>query len=133
MNDFKFASRQLFKRPGGTIIILVTLSLVIGTMSLVLGVMQHERNAWMPFPEPDEVVRVWQVDKNGPRDSIPAAVYADALNSLEGFESFAAMGRYGSQVLTGEGEARTLSIQLVTASVFDVAGVPPRVGTNVYG
>ena len=49
-NDVRFAIRQLFKRPAGTVIILVTLSLVIGTVSLVFGIVQHEHNARMPFP-----------------------------------------------------------------------------------
>jgi hypothetical protein len=128
MNDLKFAMRQWFKRPGGTIIILATLTLVIGTISLALGVNQQERAAWMPFPEPNQLVRFWQIGKERPREDFPAAVYAEAAGQLKGLAAMAGLGFYGSQVLTGEGEPRSLSIQHVTASVFKVAGVQPVLG-----
>lgn len=128
MNDLKFALRQLFKRPAGTVIILVTLSLVIGSMSLVLGVIQHESNVMMPFPEPDRVVRLWQQTKNGPRDYILGAVYTEAAERIQGLKAVGAMGNYGSQVMTGEGEPKTLTIQYATASVFSVIEIPPMLG-----
>jgi predicted permease len=128
MNDLKFALRTLLKRPGGTVIILITLSLVIGTLSLVLGVLQHERTAWMPFPDPDRVVRLWKVTKNGPSEQIHVNVFVEAANVLQSFEAIGGMGHYGSQVLTGMGEPRTLSIQHISPSVLDIAGIAPVMG-----
>ncbi|MBI4661090.1 MAG: ABC transporter permease [Verrucomicrobia bacterium] len=128
MNDLKFAFRQLLKRPGGAAIILATLALVIGTMSLAFGVIQHELAKWMPFPQPGQMVRLWQFGKERPAEHFPAAVYAETTGRIQGLEAIAGLGGYGSQVLTGEGEPRSLSIQHVTASVFKVAGVQPLLG-----
>ncbi|MBX3744799.1 MAG: ABC transporter permease [Verrucomicrobiae bacterium] len=128
MSNIRFAFRTLLKRPGGTLIILITLSLVIGSMSLVMAVLQHERTAWMPFPDPDRVVRLWKVTKNGPSDQLHVEEFIEAAAALRSFEVIGAMGNYGSQVLTGVGEPKTLSIQHISPSVLEVAGVAPALG-----
>lgn len=128
MKNLKFAFRTLFKHPGGTVIILLTLSLVIGTMSLVIGVLKHERNAWMPFPDPDRVVRLWKMNKNGPGNQIHVDVFIEAANSLQNFDAIGGLGNFGSQVLTGVGDPKTLSIQYISPSVLDVAGLAPVMG-----
>jgi putative ABC transport system permease protein len=128
MNDVKFAFRQLAKNPGGSAVNLATLALVIGTISLTLGLIQHELTAWMPFPEPSRLVRFWQFGKDRPQEDFPASVYAEAAGKIQGLEAIAALGGYGSQVLTGEGEPKSLSIQHVTASVFKVARIQPMLG-----
>lgn len=128
MNDLRFAFRQLLKHPAGTAIILVTLALVIGTMSLVLGVIQHERSRWMPFPDPHQLVRLWRVNKDRPREEFPAAVYTEAARAIQGLASIAAIGGSSTEILTGEGEPRSLAVESVTASAFDVGGFQPILG-----
>ncbi|MDA7644878.1 ABC transporter permease, partial [bacterium] len=128
MNDFKHAFRQIRRRPGGTIIILGTLSLVIGAMGLILGILQSERTRWMPFPNHDEVVRLWHVSKNGAQDRIPHEAFVGLADQVSGFQALGAMGNYETQVLTGIGEPKTMSTQQISAEVFDVMGVPLILG-----
>lgn len=128
MNDLTFAFRTLLKRPGGTVIILITLSLVIGTMNLVLGVLQHERTAWMPFPDANRVVRLWKMTKDRPRQEIHGDVFVETAKALQSFEAIGAMGNFGPQVLTGVGEPKTLSVQHISPSVLDVAAIAPAMG-----
>jgi predicted permease len=124
MNDFKHAFRQIRKRPGGTIVILGTLSLVIGAMGMILGILQSERTRWMPFPNYDEVVRLWHVSKNGAQERLPHETFVGLEDQVSGFRVLGAMGKYDTQVLTEIGEPKTVSTQQISAEVFDVMGVP---------
>ena len=128
MNDFKHALRQIRKRPGGTIVILGTLSLVIGAMGLVLGLIQSDRSRWMPFPDSDAVVRLWKISKSGTQDMLPRESYIGLTDRVSGIQVLAAMGHYGSQVLTGIGEAKRIQTQHISAEVFEVADVPLILG-----
>ena len=120
MNDLKVALRQIRKRPSGTLVILGTLSLVIGAMGLILGLLQSDRARWMPFPNPDELVKFWQVSVNGGQDIFSVSAYQALANNLEGLESVAAVGRYDSMILTGQGEAKLVSVQRISGEIFDV-------------
>ncbi len=128
MNDFKQALRQIRKQPGGTLVILGTLSLVIAAMGMILGLLQSDRARWMPFPESEQVVRLWQISKHGPQDRLPAETFRWLAGNLSGLQSMAAMGQYDTMVLTGIGEAKTMSTQKVGSEVFDVIGVPFSLG-----
>ncbi len=119
---------MLWKRPGGTIVIICTLGLVIGALSLVLGVIQHERSAWLPFPDADHLVRLWRISKQTQGATFPASVYAELQRRVQGLESIAVLGSSGPYVLTGRGERRSLYGQRVTASVFKVTDVQPVLG-----
>ncbi len=128
MNDLKVALRQIRKRPSGTLVILGTLSLVIGAMGLILGLLQSDRARWMPFPQPDEVVKFWQVSVNGSQDMFSVGAYQALNKNLESLESIAAIGRYDSMVLTGQGEAKLVSVQRVSEGIFDVIDIPLQRG-----
>jgi putative ABC transport system permease protein len=119
---------MLWKRPGGTIVIICTLGLVIGALSLVLGVIQHERSAWVPFPDADHLVRLWRIRKQKPLPRFSASVYAELRQRVQGLESIAAIGGSKSYVLTGHGEPKLLSGHRVTASAFEVIDIRPVLG-----
>ncbi|UCG58010.1 MAG: ABC transporter permease [Phycisphaerales bacterium] len=126
--DLRYALRMLWKRPGGTIVIICTLGLVLGGLSLALGMIQHERSAWLPFPDADHLVRLWRIRKHGPLPRFPASVYAELSQRVQGMGPIAATGGRPSYILTDHGEPRSLSGQLVSASVFEVAGIQPMLG-----
>lgn len=128
MNDLRFALRQLLKHPASTAVILATLALVIGTMSLAFGVVQFEQSRRMPFPSGEQMIRFWQYGKQTPREDFPSAIYAQTAGKLKGMHAIAALGGYNPQVLTGVGAPKSLSIQYMTASAFDVAGFRPLLG-----
>ncbi len=128
MSDLKFAFRQLLKSPGSTTIMLATLALVIGALSLALGIVEQQRLTFMPFPDANQLVMLWRFAKASPQPDFPAGVYAAAAGKLKGVSAMAALGDQAPQVLTGAGEPKSLSVQYVTASAFQVAGIQPRLG-----
>lgn len=128
MNDFKQALRQIRKRPSGTFVILGTLSFVIGAMGLILGLLQSERARWMPFPNSERLVKIWQVSVQGSHDRFPASTYRTLAQNLSGVASIAALGPYDSMVLTGQGEAELISSQRVSWEIFNVIDVPLQRG-----
>ena len=123
MNDLRYAVRMLRKRPGGTLVIIGTLALLIGAAGLALGVIQHHLSAWMPFPQSKQMVKLWQIGNQRPNDYFPASMYAQLREQIKSLDSIGAMERYQPYVMTGRGEPRRLTAFRVSSSVFDVAGV----------
>ena len=58
--DFRYGIRTLLKRPGFTLITIVTLALGIGATTATFSILDHALLRPLPFPEPDRLVRLWQ-------------------------------------------------------------------------
>src|ERR1044071_1707169 len=119
--DIRFGWRSLLKRPGATLIALVTLALGIAVDSILLRP--------LPFKDPERLVSVWEhtpalgIQQN---QAAPANFF-DLRNQNQTFE---ALGAYGplDVNLTGAGEPERLDGQLVSANVFAILGVAPTLG-----
>ncbi len=128
MNDLKFAIRMLFRKPGGVLIIIATLALLIGGAGLALGFIQHEMSAWNPFPKSNDMVRLWRLDRERPEDEFPAGIYADLKKEITGLEHIAAIRYANPKNMTGVGQPVRVTTWEVSASAFDVAGISPKLG-----
>ena len=128
MTHLRFSLRQLLRNAGGTAVILVTMALVMGAMTLILAILKHQRTAWMPFPEPDSVVKIWQIGSDGSGELFPAAVFAEAANQIDGLEAVGAYGFSNPRVLTGRGEPKHLVAVETSEAVFKVTERPPIMG-----
>lgn len=126
--DIRYASRMLVKRPGSTLVVMSTLALVLGVMTLALGAYEQTQSDWMPFPDADRLVRLWRVETARPSDRLPASIYAEAVRSLRGLGSIAAIEGHQPFVLTGTGEPKSLIGSRVSASIFKMLGVSPSLG-----
>jgi len=127
--DLKYAARQLVRRPGYTIVAIVTLALGIGANSAIFSVVNGVLLRPLPFPEPDHVVMVWEsnVQRGWSRFTASPANYMDWRERNEVFEHLAAYTN-GSQTLTGSGEPERLAVTFAWADFFDVLGVVPQLG-----
>lgn len=125
--DVRFGLRKLAKAPVSSIVVILTLGLIIGALTLAMAVIEHEKHARMPYPEPDRLVHFWRMGGDRPDDMLPGKVY-EAGQNLEGLDAIGAVGYHDIQVLTGEGEPQTLSAIKVSSSMFDVTGVSPLLG-----
>ena len=56
INDIKYAFRQLLKKPGFTVVVIITLSLGIGAVTAVLSVMNGTFRRLFPYEKPDQLV-----------------------------------------------------------------------------
>src|SRR5437870_8329386 len=59
MNDLKFASRQLLKNPGFTVVAVLTLALGIGANTAIFSLINAALLRELPFPESDQLTVIW--------------------------------------------------------------------------
>ncbi|HET6975494.1 MAG TPA: ABC transporter permease [Pyrinomonadaceae bacterium] len=127
--DIRFGVRSLVKRPGATLIALLTLALGIGVNTAIFSAVDSVLLRPLPFKDPERLVSIWeQTLRVGIlRNEVAPANFSDLRTQNQ---SFTAIGAYGPQDinLTGDGEPERISAQLVSANVFSILGVEPALG-----
>ena len=126
LKDFKFGFRHWSRNPSGTLVILGTLALVMSATCLILATIKYESKRFMPFPDPNRVVKIWNNSMNGVTDSLPARIYGEGKDQFQTLESIGVSGMTGMQVLMASGlEPASLSVTEVSSTIFDVCATPP--------
>ena len=122
--DLRHALRLMFRQPGTTAIIVLTLALAIGANTAVFSVVHAVLLKPLPYAEPDTLVILWE--KRAAEKVMDNSVSpADFLDWARLNQSFSAMAAYSeaSLDLTGEGDPERLAAAGVTPAYFDVFGV----------
>lgn len=127
--DIRFGLRSLRKRPGATLIALVTLALGIGVNTAIFSAVDSILLRPLPFHDPASLVSVWEkTPAQGIQQNQAApANFFDIRNQNQSFEALGAYGPLDIN-LTGSGDPERLDGQLVTANVFSILGVAPALG-----
>ncbi len=132
-SDIRYAVRNLLKRPGFTLIAVITLALGIGANSVIFSAINALLIKPLPFPDLDRVVAVW--DKNAShgveRNEVAMANYLDWRDQNQSFEQLA-LYRWWSANLTGIEPPERIQGFLVTANFLDVVGIKPILGRGFY-
>jgi predicted permease len=129
--DIRYGVRGLLKRPGFTIIALITLALGIGANTAIFSVVNAVLLRPLPFQKPEELVIVWEdVTFAGFPHNTPApANYVDWKTQNQSFVDMAA-SHETSFNLTGDGEPERVSAYAVEANFLPLLGVQPVLGRN---
>lgn len=129
IKDIKFAARSLAKRPGFTLIVVMTLALGIGANAAVFSVINAVLLRPLPYRDADRVVVIWQNDvKAGvPDNGVSPANFVDWSEQSNSFEAMAGIEPFGFS-LVGDGEPERFAASLVTSGFFQVAGTDPLIG-----
>jgi predicted permease len=124
MNDLRFAIRNLIKRPGFTVIALITLALGIGANSTIFSVVNATLMRPLPVSHPESLVFVF----NGPAGNIFAYPdYAELRDQNQVVDGLAAFG--GITVsLNSSDQTDLITGAIVTGNYFDVLGVRAALG-----
>jgi putative ABC transport system permease protein len=129
LQDIRFAGRALFRKPLIAALAIVTLALGIGGTTAVFTVVETVLLRPLSFAEPERLVRMWEVTRDGDRFSFSAPNYLDLRAQSRTLEATAAYSEVaGTTVLTGRGEPQRITAVPVSASLGDVLGVPPQIG-----
>src|SRR5262245_36432401 len=127
LQDLRYGARMLAKKPGFTLIAVVTLALGVGANTAIFSVVDAVLLRSLPYRDSDRLVMVW---RNGPQtnETLPLNP-ANFFALKEQNQSFEAMATFSnidwSGNLTGDGEPERLQGNLVTANLFSVLGVEP--------
>src|ERR1044072_2385082 len=127
--DMRFGFRSLWKRPGATLIALVTLALGIGVNTAIFSAVDSILLRPLPLKDPERLVSVWeQTPAVGIQQNEAAPEnFFDLRNQNSVFEALGAYGPLDIN-LTGDGEPARLDGQIVSANVFAILGVSPALG-----
>jgi putative ABC transport system permease protein len=127
--DLRFGARMLMKKPGFTIVAVITLALGIGANAAVFSLINAVLLKPLPFYEPERLVMVWEEASFAgfPRQDPAPANYMDWKSRQSVFEDMAALA-FTNFRLTGDGEPQQIFANSVTASFFPLLGIAPALG-----
>ncbi|NNG15320.1 MAG: permease, partial [Gemmatimonadales bacterium] len=126
--DLRFALRQVARRPGFTLLVVITLSIGIGANVAIFSVLKGLILRTLPYPEPEEVVAIWETP-TGYRSYQPFAA-PDYFDMREQNTTLEELGiyRFNWVNLAGEPEPTRDFAARGTASVLRALGVRPALG-----
>ena len=129
--DLRYGARTLLKKPGFTIVAVITLALGIGANTAIFSVVNAALLRPLPYPEADRLVLIWgRLPGHGvQRLNVSLPEYLEYRDRMR---SFAAVAVYGQSNFnfTGRGEPERLVGMLASANLFPILGVAPMLGRN---
>lgn len=129
LQDLLFGARMLWKQPGFTLVVLLTLALGIGANTAIFSVIYSVLLKPLPFPNQARVVAIGAVDPNGQGglDNISYPDFQDYQVQAKAFASLAAYNTRGISLTTNNGAVR-LPGAIVTSDLFPILGTNPVLG-----
>lgn len=128
IRDFGLALRSLRKRAGFSLTVLVTLALGVGVTTALFGVFRGVFLEPIALPDSDELVVIMEQQEGfGCCGPASGPDYTDWVARNRSFDGLAALDP-GDFTLTGMEEPERVAGTWVTASAFDLLGVPPLMG-----
>jgi putative ABC transport system permease protein len=127
VNDVRQAVRVSLRAPFVSVLAVVAFALGIGVSTAVFSVFSGVLLKPLPYPRPEELVRVY--DTQPACDTCPAS-FPKYHDWKERNQVFSAIGGSAPAlfVMTGEGEPVRVLAMTTTASLVDVFGVQPMLG-----
>ncbi len=125
--DVRYALRTLAKRPGFTVVTVLTLALGIGATTVIFGLVNGVLLESLPYDDPERLLAVY--DHQPGYGNAPASYpeYLDWRQHGEVFEQVA--GYFLRRVnLSGDGEPARLDAVRMSANLLPALGVHPLLG-----
>jgi predicted permease len=133
LQDLRFATRQMAKRPGFTAIILLTMALGIGANAAIFSVLDAVLLRPLPYSKPDGLIKVWtrftRIGAPNDQNWISAPEFRDLQQLNHSFSDLAALSG-GSFNLGIKGSPQRVVGAAVTPNLFSMLGVQPQFGRN---
>jgi putative ABC transport system permease protein len=126
IQDLRYSLRLLMKRPGFTLVAVITLALGIGANSAIFSVVNAVLLRPLPYPNAEQLIMIWgKLPAHGLEQlnaSPPEFVdYRDRNQAFAAVAAYASLGRN----LTGAGEPERINVTFVTAGFFAALATPP--------
>ena len=90
LQDLQYALRQLRRSPGFAAAAILTLALGIGASTSIFSVADAVLLRPLPYPNPEQLVRVWEQMPNGHRPNLAESNFEDFLTQNNTFARLAA-------------------------------------------
>ncbi len=129
-NDLRYGARILLKKPGFTLIAVLTLALGIGANTAIFSVVNAVLLRPLPFPDADRLLFVGQSFRGDGPMGTGEPKFLFWREQSQSFEAMACYSSYGGARgnLAGGNEAEYLQGMRVSEDFFRVFGVSPALG-----
>ena len=125
--DVRFGFRQLRRSPGFTLTTVLMLALGIGASTAIFSIVNGVLLRSLPFPEPDRLVAVYQVNAEGAQGQFSHPNFMDVRERSRSFAALAEHASASAPVLVGETAAQ-VPVAWVSADFFPAVGVGAALG-----
>ncbi len=125
--DLRFAVRTLWKSPGFTTVVVLTLAIGIGGNTAIFSIVNGVLLNPLPLSDPEQLVGIHESKPNFADGSIS---FPNFLDWRKDNHTFASMGlaRQISFSMTGSGDAEQVRGEFLSSGFFAVLGVHPILG-----
>ena len=133
LQDVRYAVRTLRKAPGFTAVAIATFALGIGVNTAMFGVINAVILRPLPFPHPERLVAVSEVDKRpGTRSRSSSASWPDYFDWRTRTCTFDHLSAYHETAFTMTVSGRSVHIPgvVVSSDTFRTLGVQPALGRD---
>jgi predicted permease len=127
--DLRYSTRMLLKKPGFTLVAVITMALGIGANTAIYSVMHAAFFARYPIAEPDRLLRLYGEDQNRNLSQLNLSVpkFQFVRDQQTVFSSFGA-ANYNGFTLLDQGEPEQINGAFITANFLQTFGASPVVG-----
>src|SRR5262245_4584771 len=128
--DLRYGVRMLLKKPGFTLIAVLTLTIGIGANTAIFSVVNAVLLRPLPYQRADELVKIYSTNTLNDGEGLISPVTCLNLRDQNSvFSEMAAVDARGwAANLTGAGEPERLQGDKVSANLFHMLGVAPAQG-----
>ncbi|MGB6686868.1 MAG: ABC transporter permease [Terracidiphilus sp.] len=131
--DLRFALRQMIKRPGFTIVVVLTLALGIGANAAIFSVLDTVLLRPLPYNHPEQLIKVWTrftgIGQPNDQNWVSAPEFRDLLTLNHSFSDLAAINT-GSFNLGVKGSPQRVVGSAISPNLFPMLGAQPMIGRN---
>ena len=127
--DLRYALRMLWKRPGFTGVVVLSLALGIGANTAIFSVVNALLLKPLPYPQPDRLAVLWLRSPgiNIPQDWPSPGQYIDLKNQSHSFEEISiSQGNDGT--LLGQEQPERVEVLRTSSNLFHMLGAKPLHG-----
>ena len=128
--DIRFALRTLLKRPGFTLVVILVLSLGIGSTTAIFSIVDALLLRSLPYPHADRLVQLREVNARGNQVNFAGANFYDLAAQNRTFKHLAVSAGSYPLVVTGGSEPTQARVSYASSDFFAVMGVPPLLGRS---
>ena len=127
LQDIRCGFRTLIKRPGFTVIVVLTLALGIGANTTIFSAVDAVLLNPLPYQDPDRLVAVWETNRQlspemRDRNEVALGNFRDWRSRNQVFDQLGSLF-YADVNLTGVPEPEQIKSCVVTTNFFQVLGI----------
>jgi putative ABC transport system permease protein len=127
LKNLRFGFRMIRKNPGFAAVAIITLALGIGANTAIFSFVDAVLLRPLPYPQPEQIVNVWEKPPQGDRNGISTMNFLDWKNQNSVFTAMAAQTG-GAVTLSGGTEPVLLHAARVSAPFFSILGIKAALG-----